>query len=94
MRDGTGWIVDFSDSTPSVGQWYCVELHWVEDSTAGLGELYVNGELVCSISGRNTAAFGGVDLIRFGLAELYDCGVTTVYGDCFAASEAYIGPEP
>ena len=54
----------------------------------------MDGTLVVSIGGVNTAAFGGVDLIRFGLAELYNCNVTTVYGDLFIASETHIGPEP
>lgn len=94
MRDGTGWVVDFSDSSPALGQWYSVELHWVSDSAAGLGELYVNGERVCSISGKNTAGFGNVTWIGFGLAELYNSGPTTVYGDNFVASKEYIGPEP
>ena len=93
IRDGTSWVTAFSGSAPSLDQWYCVELHWVEDSSSGFGELYVDGELVCSASGRNTAAFGGVDLVRFGLAEVYNCGPTTVYGDSFVLSDTYIGPE-
>ncbi len=94
MRDGTDWALALSSSSPVVDRWYSVELHWLSDPVAGLGELYVNGELVASISGRNTGTFGGVNLISFGLAELSYCGATTVYGDSFVASEEYIGPEP
>ena len=47
------WVSTESTVSPSVGQWYSVELHWKSDAVNGLGELYVNGQLVCSISGVN-----------------------------------------
>ncbi len=94
MRDGTDWARALSSLSPVPGHWYSVELHWVSDSLAGGGELYVDGEVVASVSGKDTAAYGDVNFIRFGLAELYYCGATTVYGDSFVASDGYVGPEP
>jgi hypothetical protein len=93
VRDGTGYVFAYSTVSPNVNQWYSVELHWKADSTAGVGELYVDGQLVCSVTGRNTAALGNADLIRLGLAEVYNCAATTVYADDVVVSQTYIGPD-
>ena len=55
--------------------------------------MYVNGALVCSIRGQNTATYGGVNQVRFGLPELYRAGVSRVYGDCFELSDSHVGIE-
>jgi len=94
IRDGTGWAGAYSTTSPSLNQWYCVELHWKKDGTNGIGELWINGLLVCSITGRNTAYYGDINRVDFGLAEIVNCGATTVYGDCCVISNTYIGPEP
>jgi beta-xylosidase len=83
IRDGTGWVDGYSGSSPAVGRWYDVEVHW-KSAAGGLAELFVDGELACSVSGVNTAAFGGVSQVEFGLPELYGCSSTTVYADSFA----------
>ena len=80
----------YSASSPSLNQWYSVELRWVGDWTDGLAELWVNDSLVCSIQNKNTAALGDVDQVWFGLTELYSCGPTTVYGDNFKISKTPI----
>jgi len=90
-RDGNGWVSAYSTLSPLANMWYSVELHWVGDATNGYAELYVDGALVVSISGRNTAALGGTDQVRFGLAELYSCMDTVVYGDDFKISKERIG---
>jgi hypothetical protein len=92
MWDGASWWVAYSDSSPSLDQWYSVELRWKSHAVSGLAELYVNGELVASITDKNTSSFSGVSQISFGLPELAFGGPTTVYGDNFIASEKYIGP--
>jgi hypothetical protein len=56
--------------------------------------MWVDGSLVCSSSGRNTSAYGDVSVVQIGLAELYGCRATTVYGDCVELAGAYVGPEP
>jgi hypothetical protein len=93
LRDGSIWINEESTSSPNINQWYSVELHWIEDSSNGGAELYVNGQLMISSMGRNTAALGSIEEIRFGLAELYNCASTRVYGDCFVVSDSYVGTE-
>lgn len=81
IRDGTGYATAYSSSSPAPNRWYSVQLHWVQNSAIGKGELYVNNVLICSITGRNTAALGSVILVRFGLAEVVNCGSTAVYCD-------------
>ena len=82
VRSGTGWATAYSSSSPSLNRWYNVELHWTNNAN-GVGELLVDGEVVCSISGRDTSAFGNADIIQFGLAEVYNCASTAVYADSF-----------
>jgi hypothetical protein len=91
IRDGSNWITAYSTTSPSLNQWYSVELHWKADSSNGVGELWVNGQLVASASGENTAALGNVDTVRFGLGEVYNCGATTVYADSAVISQTRIG---
>jgi parallel beta-helix repeat protein len=93
IRNGTGWVNAFSSASPSLNQWYCVELHWKKDSTNGLGELWVDGVLVCSASGRNTAYFGDANRVDVGLPEIISCASTQAYIDCTVFSAAYIGLE-
>lgn len=94
IRNGTSIVTAYSAAVPVVGRWYCVELHWKKDSVNGLGELWVDGTRVCSLTGRNTATYGDVNQARFGLAELSYCASTTVYGDCVKIARSYVGPEP
>ena len=94
MRDGTAYPDVFSSTSPSEGLSYCVELHWRKDSSAGLFELWVDGALVCSSSGRNTSTYDDVTTVQVGLAELYGCQPTTVYADSFETNDTRIGTEP
>jgi len=94
IRNGTGWANAYSTTSPSVNQWYCVEMHWKKDAANGIGELYVNGAVVCSIFGKNTAYYGNMNRVEFGLPEIVSCGTATVYGDCAKIATTYIGPEP
>jgi hypothetical protein len=93
MRSGTGWVDASSSVSPSVGQWYSVELHWRSDAVNGVGELFVDGQLVCSISGVNTAALGSVNTVRLGLADIVNCAATATYADNVVMSSTYVGPE-
>jgi hypothetical protein len=94
IRSGTGYTsVNYAGTSLALDTWYSVELHWKSDSVAGLGGLYVNGALVCSITNRNTASYGAVTALRVGLPEIVNCASTTVYADdiVFPVS-SYIGP--
>lgn len=94
IRDGNGWISVFSNENPLTNNWYCIELHWVNSATNGIGELYVNNQLACSIRNANTTAFGPADQACFGLAELYNCGPTQVYCDACKISKTDITSPP
>jgi hypothetical protein len=94
IRSGTGYAVSYSASRPSLNTWYSVELHWKEDSISGLGELWVNGVLVCSIKGKNTAAYGDVNKARFGLAELHNWPAAKVCCDSAEIASSYIPDLP
>jgi len=87
-----GSTVVYSTSSPSLNTWYCVELHWKKGTTTGLGELYVNGVKVCSITGKNTAPYGSISQAIFGLA-LRNCASATAYCDCTKIAIKYIGRE-
>ncbi|MHC4537760.1 MAG: hypothetical protein ACYS6K_27835 [Planctomycetota bacterium] len=93
IRDGYSTVIEFSSSAPATGGWYCVEMRWVNDAVNGLGELWVDGVLVCSITGRDTSAYGGATLLRVGLPYLGRCGATSAYVDCVSVSDSYVGPE-
>jgi hypothetical protein len=92
IRDGTSYVGAYSATVPATDSWYCLELHWKADSTIGLGELFVNDQLVVSITNRNTANYGSATSARIGLPEIYNCASTTVYVDDVAIDESYIGP--
>ena len=94
ISPGSEWTVEYASSTPTPKRWYCVELHWVQSNTDGYVELYIDGILACAARGLNTTSSGSVNLVRFGLAELYGCNSTQVYCDYCKISEVYIGPFP
>ena len=81
VRDGTNYVTAFSDPSPSLNKWYTVQVGWFKDQIEGYGELFVDGLLACSVTDKNTSAFGDVSQVRFGLAELYYCHSTTAYSD-------------
>ncbi|HSV49590.1 MAG TPA: hypothetical protein VLH35_04675, partial [Candidatus Acidoferrales bacterium] len=93
IRDGTSYVGAYSTAIPATDTWYSVEIHWKADTTTGLGELYINGELVASITNRNTANYGSATAARIGLPEVYNCTATTTYIDDVAIDESYIGPK-
>jgi len=95
-RDGTGLIGPFYAPSPVVEEyrWYCVELYWKKAVSYGLVEMYVDGEKVLEVTNIDTADSGNVDEVDFGLVSATNVqNRLTVYGDCFALSDTYIGPE-
>jgi photosystem II stability/assembly factor-like uncharacterized protein len=80
-------------SIVNINQWYCVELAAYMHATNGWAKLYINGNLECQLTNKNTS--GGLNWCRVfvGLAELTNCGPTTVYVDCVVISSTYIGLE-
>jgi len=91
IRYGTSCVSVYSITSPSLNRWYCVELHWKKDATNGMAELWVDGTRVCYSTGKNTATYGNVDKVHFGLAEIYNCGTATIYCDNCVISKTNIG---
>jgi uncharacterized repeat protein (TIGR02543 family) len=92
IRSGTSYVGFNSAATPALNTWYSVELHWKSDSVSGLGELYVNGALVCSRTNTNTSNYGPATYLRVGLPEIVNCATTMMYADDIALAGSYIGP--
>ena len=96
-RDGEGWAGPVYATSPAIeaGRWYCVELHWKEHSSQGLVEMYVDGERVLEMENIDTSYYGNADEIDFGaISVTHVQDGLVVYGDCFEASNGYIGLEP
>jgi hypothetical protein len=92
IRSGTGYAGPvFSSASPSMNTWYRVEIHWKLGTSDGSAELYIDGNLNLSITNRNTASYGGVTSVRFGLPELYSCASTIAYADSCVIDDALIG---
>ncbi|MCW4006012.1 MAG: collagen-like protein [Candidatus Bathyarchaeota archaeon] len=89
-RDVTNHPSDYSEASPVVGLWYCVELYW-KKGNPGHAQLYVNGVKVAEINTGDMTAFGDVNSVYVGLPEAYR-GID-VNIDCVAVADSYIGPE-
>ncbi len=77
-----------------ISNWFNLELKWLNDATIGGGSLWINGELIYQINNADTDNFGSCSQVRIGLAEVYNCGLTTSYLDNAIISENYIGTSP
>jgi hypothetical protein len=93
LRDGSSFVDLYSSPGLLTGRWYSIELHWKEGFSKGFAEMLVDGKVVCNSEDINSGAFGDVQRVLFGLAEV-KAGATTVYLDCAEVSLRYIGPEP
>jgi hypothetical protein len=66
-------------------QWYRVVLHWKKDSTLGVLEAFVNNERALTMENIDTAEFGNVTQINFGMMSSMEQGKrVTIYGDSFS----------
>ena len=94
LRQGTGYVdVPATATSPSSDRWYSVQLHWVEHPSNGYAEMWVDGDLVCSSTSKDTSSFGSTSLVAIGLAEAR-AGSTTLHADCVKTASTYINPEP
>jgi hypothetical protein len=81
IKNATEWAITYSNTSPSTGKWYHIELYWIKDNTRGQAQLFINGDLACSIKNANTSLFGDTNQIRLGLPEISGCSVASVYVD-------------
>ena len=96
-RNGSDWVGPIYAMSPAIetNRWYCIELHWKKHAMHGVVETYVDGERILVIENIDTARFGNVSEISFGLTPALGMQKSLdVYGDCFAVSDTYIGPSP
>jgi len=80
-------------TTPTINanQWYCVEVKFVQGSGNGEVGLYIDGNLVISVTGLTNNAYsaGRLELGVYSTSATY----ITVYHDCVVVADTYIGPE-
>lgn len=97
VNGGTEWPIAYSEEPPVLNKWYSVELYWKKNAVNGESRLWVGSPVwggqseVCTITGKNTAAYGDVSELRLGLPRVSYCGNTAVYFDCVKTSSEYIG---
>jgi hypothetical protein len=93
VRNGSDWLIADSEASQFLNQWHRFELQWIQSPTDGYGRLYVDGEIVSSISGINTALYGAVDSAKFGIAQSGGAK-TTFHLDYVQLSSVSLGPLP
>jgi predicted deacylase len=80
---------------PQTKTWYCLDFYIKIDSAQGVVKAYVNGVERISITNINTARYGKVSVIRFGLANSINVQHNVItYCDSAKISTSYIGPLP
>jgi len=92
VRDSSGLIGPDYSSSPRVekNRWYCVKLHWKKSSMHGIVEAFVDGKRIFSIENIDTASYGNVGQINYGLMlSLQVQKKISVYGDYFSFSNTY-----
>lgn len=89
VRNGASWVETYTSQIGSfdLTQWFSVELYWKLGATDGGVTLKVNGNQIYQISNYDTDNYGNVSTLRFGLAELTNCGNTTLYSDLLLVSD-------
>lgn len=83
---------DTYDYDFQVNTWYCIELKFVRDTSAGEYEVYLNGLDVISRKRVDTSGSDNASLIHVG-SDGFTGTIHTTYFDCVKVSNAYIGPE-
>lgn len=84
------WVKPSAPPTITSGRWYSIELRWEKNLSTGKLQVYINSQLVASLSNINTSYFGNVSTVQFGIVHSVDNqGSMTVYGDQFLISNTY-----
>ena len=77
---------------PQSDTWYCFELYFKVHSTEGEGRVWIDGVEYLTITGKNTAHYGNIDHVGFGLVSTNVQHYVEIYGDCAVLGTSYIGP--
>lgn len=88
-RSGTTYVETYTAQVGSfdLTQWFSLELYWKLGATDGGATLEVNGNQIYQITNADTDNYGNCSALRFGLAELTNCGTTTLYSDYLIVSD-------
>jgi hypothetical protein len=88
-RSGTSWVETYTVQVGSLDltQWFSLELYWKLGATDGGATLKVNGNQIYQIANADTDNYGNCSVLRFGLAELTNCGSTALYSDYLIVSD-------
>lgn len=80
--------------TPAINTWICFEVAYKVDATTGFAFLAVNDVVKINETGINTGV-AGIDVVSLccGSWALGASVATTIYYDCVAVSDSYIGTE-
>jgi hypothetical protein len=97
VRGDNNWTyINLETPLPETGKWYCVELYVKISATEGKASLWIDGNLVVEATGLNNLDRGNAYYFDVGF-DFWDAGTTfdnmTVYWDCTAIGDTYIGPE-
>ena len=95
IQEAKGFQKDYASSGPSAGQYYCVELYWLEHATAGIIRMWVDGVLACELTGLDTNDWGDVQEVRMGsaLTDTNDVAIKVDVDNCVIDDE-YVGTLP
>lgn len=96
-RSGSGFIGPIYATSPTItmSQWYCIELHWKQDTSQGLVEIFIDGVRIFQITGINTAYYGNAQRAELGITSTTNVQKSlVVYADCFVLSRTYVSLEP
>jgi len=88
-RNGASYVETYTTQTSGfdLTQWFSLELYWKLGATDGSGTLKVNGNQIYEITNLDTDNYGNCTALRFGLAELTNCGASTLYSDQLIVSD-------
>lgn len=67
VMNNSNWVTIDSQASGLLGQWHRFKVQWAQSPTDGYGRLYIDDELVYSVSGIDTTAYGAVDSANFGI---------------------------
>jgi hypothetical protein len=93
VTNGSNLVITDTETGTVLNQWYRFELQWAQGETDGYCKLYVNDELVCSVQGINTTAYGSVNSADFGIVMSEDAQ-TSFYLNYVQVSRVSLGPLP
>jgi hypothetical protein len=91
-KNGANW--EYTDYTYAyqLNTWYCLELYAKVDSSAGAYGVWLNGNQIISLTGKNSAAVGNVTSVNMGVFSDSTKLAHQVLFDAVVMGNKYNGP--